>query len=162
MGFRRGRVRRDGFVNMFDPGIQSARRYSFHFHRGLCCHSNAGDILITGRAAARIGDGPWFWNPGNGRRNWDGGRPLYRRQLKGCNGRLPVELCRNGHFPSYRHNTHVDTKDEKINATAEVKMIILDAKKYDFLYLLNETVASFIILGNRSSSDGMVMSNPVF
>jgi MFS family permease len=40
---------------------------------------------------------------------WYVSRPLYRRQFKGCDGRLPVEFRRNGHFSRHRHNTHVDT-----------------------------------------------------
>ena len=64
--------------------------------------------ILTGRASARVGDGFRIWHPGNGRRYWDVGRPLYRRQFKGCNGRLPVEFRRNGHFSRLGYNTHVD------------------------------------------------------
>ena len=70
---------------------------------------SAGNILIAGRASARVGDGFWIWHPGNGRRCWECIRPLYRRQFKGCDRRLPVEFRRDGHFSRHRDNTHVDT-----------------------------------------------------
>ena len=70
---------------------------------------NAGNILITGRASARVGDGFWIWHLGNGRWCWECIRPFYHRQFKGCDGRLPVEFCRHGYFSCPGYNTHVDT-----------------------------------------------------
>jgi hypothetical protein len=71
-----------------------------------------GTILslnFMGAIAFRFNWQASIWYHEHGRWYWDIGRPLYRRQFKGCDGRLPVEFRRHGHFSRLGHNTHVDT-----------------------------------------------------